>query len=128
MDLKQEILKYESDFFIKRFCDSIQNLEDRIHDEFIEFGKSGHIFDKRSIVEYLSNLEADRDIDILSFEIKNISENLLIANYISYEKGIKTKALRTSIWKKEYSDWKLYFHQGTETELDSLLIEFKNFF
>ena len=49
--------------------------------------------------------------------IKNIKEDLLIANYISYEKEIKTKALRTSIWRKKDSDWKLYFHQGTITKI-----------
>ncbi|MGN9166363.1 nuclear transport factor 2 family protein [Tissierellaceae bacterium HCP3S3_D8] len=116
MSLEQQILKYENEFFIKRFCDDIQNLNDRIHDEFIEFGKSGQVFDKDSIVKYLNNLDTDRDIEILSFKIKNIKEDLIIANYISYEKEIEIKALRTSIWKKELSDWKLYFHQGTVVE------------
>lgn len=116
MSLEQQILKYENEFFIKRFCDDIQNLNDRIHDEFIEFGKSGQVFDKDSIVEYLNNLDTDRDIEILSFKIKNIKEDLIIANYVSYEKEIEIKALRTSIWKKESSDWKLYFHQGTVVE------------
>ena len=117
MRLDQQILKYENDFFIKRFCDDVQNLNDRIDDEFIEYGKSGEVFDKNSIIEYLNNLDTDRDIKIVSFKIKNIKEDLLIANYISYEKEIKTKALRTSIWRKKDSDWKLYFHQGTITKI-----------
>ena len=120
MRLDQQILKYENDFFIKRFCDDIQNLIDRIHDEFIEYGKSGQVFDKNSIIKYLNNLDTDRDIEILSFKIKNIKEDLVIANYISYEKEIEAKALRTSIWKKECSDWKLYFHQGTVTKIDTI--------
>ena len=120
MKLEQQILKYENDLFIKTFCDDIQNLNNRIHDEFIEFGKLGQVFDKNSIIEYLNNLDTDRDIEILSFQTKNIKEDLIIVNYISYEKEIKIKALRTSIWKKECSDWKLYFHQGTITKIDTI--------
>lgn len=112
----QLILEYEMDFFRKEFCDNIQDLKNRIHDEFIEFGKSGKVFDKDSIINYLSNLDSDRDIEIQNFVLKDLKDDVLIANYISNEKETGTKALRTSIWIKEYSDWKLYFHQGTVTE------------
>ncbi len=120
MDLKQQILQYENDFFLKKFCDDIKSLNNRIHDEFIEFGKSGKVFDKNSIIKYLNSLDEDRDIEIISFKVKRIKEDVIIANYISYEKEIEVKALRTSIWKKESSDWKLYFHQGTTTEIDTI--------
>jgi hypothetical protein len=120
MNLEKQILKYEYDFFIKKFCDDAQNLNDRIHDEFIEFGKSGEVFDKTSIIEYLNNLDTDRDIEILSFEIKNLKEDFVLANYISNENEDGIKALRTSIWVKENMDWKLYFHQGTITESSTI--------
>nr|WP_300005515.1 hypothetical protein [Tissierella sp.] len=64
MKLEQQILKYEKDFFINAFCNDIQNLNNRIHDKFMEFGKSGKVFDKNAIIDYLNNLNADRDIDI----------------------------------------------------------------
>lgn len=117
MNIEQRILKYENDFFVKKFCEEIENLHDRIHDEFIEFGKSGQVFDKSSVIAYLNNLDADRKIDIHSFKIKIIKKDLILANYISYDKEIEVKALRTSIWIKESSDWKLYFHQGTATKM-----------
>jgi hypothetical protein len=120
MNLEKQILKYEYDFFIKKFCDDAQNLNDRIHDEFIEFGKSGEVFDKTSIIEYLNNLDTDRDIEILSFEIKNLKEDFVLANYISNENEDGIKALRTSIWVKENMNWKLYFHQGTITESSTI--------
>lgn len=116
MIIEQLILGYEMDFFKKEFCDNMQNLNNRIHDEFIEFGKSGQVFDKDSIINYLNNLDSDRDIDIQSFVLKDLKDDILVANYISNEKETGTKALRTSIWIKEHSDWKLYFHQGTITE------------
>ncbi|MDR7856751.1 DUF4440 domain-containing protein [Tissierella sp.] len=118
MRLEQQILKYENDFFVKKFCDDIQNLNDRIHDEFIEFGKSGQVFDKNSIIEYLNNLDNDKNVEILAFKIDEIKEDLIIAHYLAYEIDLEIKTLRTSIWKKEFSDWKLYFHQGTVTKID----------
>lgn len=120
MRLEQRILEYENDFFNKEFCDNLQKLNNRIHDEFIEFGKSGQVFDKSSIIKYLNNLYSDRDIEIQDFEIKNLKDDLIIVNYISNEKEEGIKALRTSIWVKEYTDWKLYFHQGTVTKSDTI--------
>lgn len=119
MIIEQLILKYEMDFFRKEFCDNVQNLKERIHDKFIEFGKSGQVFDKDSIINYLNKLDSDRDIEIQNFVLRGLKDDVLVANYISNEKETGIKALRTSIWIKEYSDWKLYFHQGTVTELNT---------
>lgn len=121
MSLENLILEYENDFFNKEFCDDIQNLNNRIHDEFIEFGKSGRVFDKNSIIKYLNNLDSDRDIEIKNFVIKYLRDDLVIANYISSNKETDIKALRASIWVREYKDWKLYFHQGTVTEADTII-------
>ena len=119
MSIEQIILKYENDFFSKEFCEKIQNLDSRIHDGFVEFGKSGIMFDKGSIIDYLSHLVTDRKIVILDFRIKYLKDDIVMANYITYEKEISTKALRTSIWINDDCDWKLIFHQGTTTEINS---------
>ncbi len=121
MELEKLILEYENDFFRKDFCKSIQNLDKRIHDEFREFGKSGMLFKKSSIVEFLSNLDTDRDIEIIDFGIKKINDDLIMANYISNEKDLGIHALRTSVWVKDGVDWKIYFHQGTVTEAESIM-------
>jgi hypothetical protein len=119
MKLEKLILEYENDFFNKDFCDVKGNLDMRIHDEFFEIGKSGQIFYKDSIIGFLNNLDSDRDIEIIDFKVKDLRGGLLIANYISNEKELGINALRTSIWMKEEGEWKLLFHQGTITELES---------
>lgn len=119
MIIDELILGYEMDFFKKAFCDDIQNLENRIHDDFMEFGNSGKVYDKNSIIHFLNHLSTDRDIKIQNFVLKYIKDDILMANYISNAKETETKALRTSIWIKENADWKLYFHQGTSTELNT---------
>lgn len=120
MNIEEIIVKYENDFFTKAFCDDKRNLDKRIHNEFFEIGKSGQLFDKNTIINYLSNLDSDRDIDIIDFKTKDLKNGLMMANYIADEKELGINTLRTSIWVIEDGDWKLLFHQGTITELDSL--------
>lgn len=121
MRLESLILEYENDFFRKEFCKSFGNLNHRIHDEFIEFGKSGQIYNKDYIVEYLLSLDADRDIMIQDFHLNEMKDGLVIAHYITVEEKTEEKTLRTSIWIKENSDWKLFFHQGTAAEQSTTL-------
>lgn len=116
MDLKQLILEYEKDFFKKEFCEDRYNLETRIHDQFMEFGQSGCVYNKEKIIQYLISLTADRNLEISDFILKQFDENLVVVHYKSKDKEEKTEALRTSIWKKEAFNWKIYFHQGTPTK------------
>ena len=115
MDLEQTILKYEIDFLKRDFCKDRYNLEHRIHDEFIEFGQSGCVYDKETIIQYLINLPEDRDIEIFDFVLIQIKEDIVVVHYISTDRKVETKALRNSIWMKKDSNWELYFHQGTPT-------------
>ncbi len=103
----------------KNFAITYKILKNRIHDEFIEFGKLGQVFDKNSIIKYLNHLDSDRDIEIQHFIIKSLKDDLIIAHYLSNEKEVSIKALRTSIWVKECMGWKLYFHQGTVIDSDA---------
>ena len=121
MNLKQLILQYEKDFFKKGFCNKRYNLELRIHDEFMEFGQSGCVYYKDSIIDYLINLPTDKDIEIRNFDLKQIKEDIAIVHYISLDRDSDTSAVRTSIWMKVDCDWKLYFHQGTLAEISTLV-------
>lgn len=115
MDIEEIILGYENEFFKKEFCNNIENLNNRIHDDFTEFGQSGRVYNKGGIISYLNNVDSNRNIEILDFKIKDMGNGLLIANYMTHNRDLGIKSLRTSIWVKENSNWKLYFHQGTKT-------------
>ena len=67
----------------------------------------------------MNHLDSDRDIEIQHFIIKSLKDDLIIAHYLSNEKEVSIKALRTSIWVKECTGWKLYFHQGTVIDSDA---------
>jgi len=107
------ILKYENDFFSKDFCNIQENLENRLSKDFTEYGKSGTIHNRERTINALQSITQDRDIEITNFTLTQLSENTLLARYTSHHKNPNTQALRTSIWKQENKQWKLYFHQGT---------------
>ena len=57
----------------------------------------------------------------INFTLKQIKEDIVIVHYISLDRDSGTSAVRTSIWIKVDCDWKMYFHQGTPTEINTLL-------
>ena len=111
--MKDIILQYEKDFFNLEFCSNRINLEQRFSKGFIEYGKSGYIYDRESTITALMNLSEDKQIEITQFELTSLNESVLLANYISNDKNDNSYVLRTSVWKIEDNTWKLFFHQGT---------------
>ena len=111
--LESDILQYEEDFFSAEFCNSIDNIENRLCLDFYEYGKSGEIHRRDDIINFLLNMKKNRDIGIHNFSVTVLNENVLIAHYVSHEKVTNQYALRTSIWMKEEELWRMFFHQGT---------------
>ena len=54
-------------------------------------------------------------------KFNKIKEDIVIVHYISLDRDSDTSAVRTSIWMKVDCDWKMYFHQGTPTDINILL-------
>ncbi len=85
-----------------------------IDNSFKEIGASGKIYDKQDAVDCLTNKK-----EILErinwffekFEITQISENIILVNYILHQKIDEgwRKSYRLSIWKNNF----IFYHQGT---------------
>jgi len=115
--MKDLLLQYEKDFFNAEFCGSRANLETRLSKDFIEYGKSGSIHDRESTIRALMDLSEDKQIEIAQFEITALDDEIVLVHYTSYDKDENSYSLRTSIWKIEGGNWKIYFHQGTPRKL-----------
>lgn len=84
----------------------LQDFEERLSPDFREFGTSGTVYDKASILQ----LVTEQGIANIPFEISNF--------HVAYETTSLidgTISLRSSIWRYELDRWQLYFHQGTRT-------------
>jgi len=117
MDKINLMKSLEMSFFDNSIRLSGDKLNELIADDFTEYGRSGKTFNKQEIISMLLNNDAPR-VKLENFQIKNLSVDVTIVNYLSYienENGKIEKTLRTSIWKLYGENWKIFFHQGTPT-------------
>ena len=91
-------------------------LDKLIDDEYIEIGKSGRIWTKKTVIDAL-RIEQNTKINITDFRLRLISDNIALVTYSAHHNpssdnpGIKS--LRSSVWKMSGSMWRIIFHQGT---------------
>lgn len=102
---------------VRRSPDAVRAL---LADEFIEFGSSGKVYDKASIIEALVDepaAEAALVPDVLDFAICPIAPDVVLITYRSSRRRVDGTAervtLRSSIWKLIGGRWQMLFHQGT---------------
>jgi hypothetical protein len=97
------------------------HLEQVLDDEMVEFGKSGKIYDKRSIVQALES-EGSGPAPADYLEMVDANALLLSAETVLFTYRLRVRAqsgskavtsLRSSIWRKNGGLWRLLFHQGT---------------
>lgn len=99
---------------------SPDKLADLLADDFIEFGRSGHVYDKRQTIEALAGEAGGPEAAALTaarFHVNELAEGVVLLTYRSarHEAGSATHSLRSSIWAWREGRWQMVFHQGTPT-------------
>jgi len=88
---------------------------DLLAEDFIEFGRSGRSYSKVEIIESLDSTPVD-SITSYEYTLNLLSPTVALLTYKSKRNSIpKNCTLRSSIWRKQGSTWKMVFHQGTPT-------------
>ncbi|MCM5557734.1 DUF4440 domain-containing protein [Pleomorphomonas sp. JP5] len=102
---------------VRRSPDTVHAL---LADDFTEFGSSGRVYDKASIIEALveeSIAEAALAPDVHDFTARPIASDVVLVTYRSSRHlpgGAAARVtLRSSIWKLIDGRWQMLFHQGT---------------
>ena len=85
-------------------------LENVIHNEFVECGKSGRFYYKNDTIEMLLSCDEDRDILVYNYCYQQISSDVYMVHYIT--KSLDDLIYRTSIWVDD-NGLKLRFHQAS---------------
>ncbi len=115
-ELKNTIYELETSLLKPEVRSSFDQLNHLLADDFKEFGSSGLVYTKQSVLERLPS-NTDKVIYVVSdFEIKNLSKEVVMANFKTdrvINDTEKASSLRTSLWRKEDSGWRMFFHQGT---------------
>lgn len=114
--IKNTIYELETSLLKPEVRSSFDQLNHLLADDFKEFGSSGLIYTKQDVLERLP-LNRDKIVYIVSdFEIKILSEEIVMTNFKTdrvINDTEKVSSLRTSLWRKEESGWRIFFHQGT---------------
>ena len=79
--------------------------------EFREFGASGRVWDRRSVLEMLAK-DDTTPTAATDFTATTLAEDVVLVTYRS-RRGART-AIRSSVWRRrDGGPWRIVFHQGT---------------
>lgn len=121
-ELKATIFELETSLLKSETRLSRKKLNALLADDFMEFGSSGGIYDKKEILERLPENSKNSPVEFLisGFEIKELGENIVLATFKT-DKLLSDKShiisLRSSIWRKAGDTWQMVFHQGTPEKI-----------
>ncbi|WP_454746430.1 nuclear transport factor 2 family protein [Ciceribacter selenitireducens] len=99
---------------------SPQQTADLLADEFVEFGKSGRVYNKEVTIDALASEGSSGSSvvpQVADFSVAALSNDVVLVRYRSVRaapdahKTLET--LRSSIWKFNSGRWQMVFHQGT---------------
>ncbi|PKL26699.1 MAG: DUF4440 domain-containing protein [Spirochaetae bacterium HGW-Spirochaetae-3] len=113
--LKELILKEERllENSIRNDADKIAEL---IHADCVEFSASGKQ-NKYRPGESFGNIDGILYIDSNSVRMVDLADDCRLLLYVGTKvtENTRLKSNRSSIWKKSDGDWKMIFHQGTNS-------------
>ncbi len=116
--LQHQIYHLEQRLLQPEVRQSSSELTKLLADEFVEFGSSGRVYDRQSIIDELGK-ETSIRISITDFKTTVLAPGTVFATYrgVSFSRdGEPPKhSLRSSIWKLDGKKWQMVFHQGTPT-------------
>jgi hypothetical protein len=96
---------------------SRERLEQLLHPEFHEVGRSGRIYDRETIVGYLAAQASPPAVASDAFALLVIDARAALLTYRSahVEQGnrLVNHTLRSSLWLETRVGWQLRYHQGT---------------
>jgi hypothetical protein len=98
-------------------------VQDLLAEEFREFGSSGRVYSRDSIVEALQiealQTEIPKQLLLESFEARRLASDLALVTYRALSEHPRTapvRSLRSSLWVFRRGRWQMLFHQGTRME------------
>jgi hypothetical protein len=94
-----------------------EQLETLLAPDFFEFGCSGKVWTRETIVNALLN-SPPVEVEAYDFKALDLAKDIVLVTYKTKKAdpgGSAIVVLRSSIWKLHGEHWQLVFHQGTKT-------------
>jgi len=103
----------ETSLHKKHVRNSTESTSTLLADGFIEFGSSGRVWNKASIIESMRRESVDQQVTVEDFAARELAPDVVLVTYMSMKDAGST--LRSSIWKRCEGKWQMIFHQGTRS-------------
>ena len=96
---------------------SRERLEQLLHPEFHEVGRSGRAYDRETIANYLAAQQAHPVVASETFAVTELSPGVALLTYrsahVDPDMKLVNHTLRSSVWLRTAAGWQLRYHQGT---------------
>ncbi|MDQ3076247.1 MAG: DUF4440 domain-containing protein [bacterium] len=120
--MKKELLEIfynlETSLHKKEVRNSRERVSELIADDFMEFGKSGGVFQKQDTLEGLGNETVDLQVNVSDFMARELSPEVVLVTYtasmLDNDKITMVSTNRSSVWVLRDGRWQMTFHQGTK--------------
>ena len=116
--LEVEIRRLEERLLTPQARASPEELTRLLADDFLEFGSSGHVFDRQEVIATLP-LQPKERLVLTEFRVRLLAPTIALAMYRVVRPGeqqdVPPGSLRSSIWRCSAGRWQMVFHQGTPT-------------
>jgi hypothetical protein len=114
--LTEELLELEKKLVDPELRRTPEKLASLLGDDFMEFGSSGHAYDKKRIL-FLLRRQVPARLFIEEFRVFEISGSAALVTYRTCTESTRVTAsrysLRSSLWVLRGGGWQIVFHQGT---------------
>ena len=109
-DLRSELLRLETALAERDPGEIEGGLKSLIADDFLEFGRSGRVWTRDSILESLTLGPSGDPAPIEGFDVTELADGVALVTYQG------AMANRCSVWVRRDGRWQMRFHQGTPVE------------
>lgn len=117
--LLEELSKLERTVHQPDVLSNRDSLTKLLHDSFKEFGRSGRCWNKAEMLRELPERGVTRALWSQDYCLEAHTQSIALLTYKSAsvdENGqLYRHSLRSSLWQRSDSGWRLLFHQGTAT-------------
>lgn len=122
-DLLLRLSRLEKELLQEEVRSDPDRLEGYLHDEFLEIGRSGRLYNKRDVLRLVPGARTAAKIRARDFRIHLIADGLALLTYQSSRVdgagAPMSLARRSSLWQRTDRGWRLRFHQATPAGSDA---------
>lgn len=118
--LTQHLRDLEEALLSSKVRSSPEILNEILADDFVEFGASGRVYDKQTMIATLIESSRRENFLLLDFRMIACTDEMTTVSYDcecrDQENRLVRRSLRSSLWRNTKGKWQLVFHQGTGIE------------